>query len=62
MTTINYGLDPIVNKKWTAEMQMWAGIAIEGEFEKDPLPPLEIELPAAFDMFEEPANEIWNRR
>lgn len=47
-----------------AEMQAWAEIAIEAEFDKAPLPPLDFEIAAAldFDMFEEPANEIWNRR
>lgn len=62
MFTIDSGLDPIMKNKWKAQMQMWEQIAIEGEFDRVPLPPLEIEFPAAFDMFEEPANEIWNRR
>ena len=64
MIAINSGRDTVVKNKWTAEMQMWAEIAIEAEFDRDPLPPLDFEMPAAFDMdmFEEPANEIWNRR
>ena len=51
-----------VNYNLRAEMQMWAEIAIEAEFDRDPLPPLDFETAAAFDMFEEPANEIWKRR
>lgn len=51
-----------VNYDWQAEMQMWAEIAIEAEFDKVPLPPLDFKTTAALDMFEEPANEIWNRR
>lgn len=62
MLTINSGHDTVVKNKWTAEMQLWAEIAIEAEFDRDPLPPLDFETAAAFDMFEEPANEIWNRR